>query len=187
MLARIDITRRRSVTIVKMGLTRALAAAVTCASAKDHWWPRPIPNLWTRPTALVVPDFAAAEPRLRQSAVDMARFIGGILQRSCQFKLISNDDIGDKAPGIDDARLDFSHWRSIKIDIVVVGRLTELADGRLRVEVRIWDVWAAFPLGQIYGKQFMAPPDKAQRLGYAVAADMYERLCGDHEYVRTPD
>jgi TolB protein len=116
----------------------------------------------------------------------MARFIGGVLQRSCRLKLVNNDDIGDKAPGIDDARPDFSHWRSIRVDIVAAGRLTEIADGRLLIEVRMWDVWAPFPL-QFYGQQFRAPPDKMPRLSYVVAGDMYECLCGDHGYVQTPD
>src|SRR5712664_326130 len=31
----------------------------------------------------------------------------------------------------------------------------------------------------------MAPPDKMQRLSYAVAGDMYERLCDDDGYVYT--
>jgi TolB protein len=147
----------------------------------------PIPNLWTRPTALVIPDFAAADPRLRPSAVSMARFIGGVLQRSCGFKLLNSDDVGDMAPGIDDARLDFSYWRSIKVDIVVAGRLTELADGRLQIDIRMWDVWPLLPPSQLYGKRFIAPPDKVQRLSYVVAGDMYERLCGDDGFTRMPD
>jgi TolB protein len=183
MCAPIDTTRWTG-TMGKLGLTCALAAAVTCASAKDRLYVGPIPNLWTRPAALVVPDFAAADPRLRRSALGMARFIGEVLQRSCGFKLLNSDDVGDKAPGIDDAQLDFSYWRSIKVDIVAAGRLTELAEGRLQVEIRMWDVWSPLRPSQFYGKRFMAPPDKIQRLSYVVAGDMYERLCGDHEWVR---
>jgi TolB protein len=175
---------RRTGTIGKMGFTCALAAVVTCASAEDKWIRGPIPNLWTRPAGLVVPDFAAADPRMRQSAAHMVRFIAGVLQRSCRFKLVDSDDVGGKAPGIDDALPDFSYWRSTKVDVVVAGRLMELADGRLQVEVRMWDVWSPFPAGQFYGQRFMAPPDKMQRLSYVVAGDMYERLCGDHEWVR---
>jgi hypothetical protein len=142
-----------------------------------------IPNLWTRPAGFVLPGFAAADPRMRQSAAHMARFIGGVLQRSCGFKLLDSDDVGDKAPGIDDAHHDFPYWRSIKVDIIAAGRLTELADGRLQVEIRMWDAWSPLPYIQFYKKRFMAPPDKIQRLSYFVAGDMYERLCGDHEWV----
>ena len=35
-------------------------------------------------------------------------------------------------------------------------------------------------------RAFAGPPDKVQRIGYAVAADMYERLCGDDGYVQMP-
>jgi hypothetical protein len=149
----------------------------------------PIPNVWQqiRPVVLVMPDFAASDPQLRQTAADMARFIGSVLQRSCHYKLINNDDIGDKAPGIDDVQPDFSHWRSIRSDIVVAGLLTELSGGQFGVEVRMWDVWRAFPRASIDAGQFVAPPDKVQHLSYTVAADMYERLCGDDGYTRMPN
>jgi hypothetical protein len=153
-------------------------------SLKDQWIVGPIPNVWQqiRPVVLVMPDFAAPDPQLRQTAADMARFIGSVLQRSCHYKLINNDDIGDKAPGIDD----FSHRRSIRSDIVVAGLLTEVSGGQFGVEVRMWDVWRAFPRASIYARQFVAPSDKVQRLSYVVAADMYERLCGDDGYTRMP-
>jgi hypothetical protein len=148
----------------------------------------PIPNVWQqiRPVVLVMPNFAASDPQLRQTAADMARFIGSVLQRSCHYKLINNDDVGDKAPGIDAVQPDFSHWRSIKSDIVVTGLLSELSGGQFGVEVHMWDVWRAFPRVPIYAHQFVAPPDNVQRLSYAVAADMYERLCGDDGYTRMP-
>jgi hypothetical protein len=77
-----------------MGLTCILAATVTCALAKDQSIRGPIPNDWRemRPVALVVPDFAAPDPQLRQTAADMARLIGSVLQRSCHYKLINNGD-----------------------------------------------------------------------------------------------
>jgi hypothetical protein len=147
-----------------------------------------IPNVWQeiRPVALVVPDFGAADTQLRQTATDMARFIGSALHRSCHYKLINNDDIGHKVLSIDDVKPDFSYWRSIKSDIVVEGRLTELSSGQLRVEVRMWDVWSAFLRVPIYAHSFAGPPDKVQHISYAVAGDMYERLCGDDGYVRMP-
>lgn len=157
-------------------------------SLKNGYLFGPIPNVWQeiRPVALVVPDFGAPDTQLRQTAADMARFIGSVLQRSCHYKLINNDDIGHKVLSIDDVRPDFSHWRSIKSDIVVEGRLTELSGGQLRVEVRMWDVWSAFPRVPIYAHSFAGPPDKVQHISYAVAADMYERLCGDDGYVQMP-
>ena len=157
-------------------------------SLKSQHLRGPILNLWQeiRPVALVVPDFGAPDPQLRQTAADMARFIGSVLQRSCHYKLINNDDIGDKVLSIDGVQPDFSYWRSIKSDIVVTGRLTELSGGQLRVEVRMWDVWSAFLRVPIYAHSFAGPPDKVQHISYAVAGDMYEHLCGDDGYVRMP-
>jgi hypothetical protein len=121
----------------------------------------PIPNVWHEmQPVLVVPDFGARDPQLRQTAADMARFIGSVLQRSCHYKLINNDDIGDKMLSIDDVQPDFAHWRSIQSDIVVVGRLTDLSGGQLRVEVRIWDVWRTFPRVPIYAHSFAGPRHK---------------------------
>lgn len=153
-----------------------------------HFFLGPIPNVWheMRPVVLVLPDFGSPNPQLRQTAADMARFIGSVLQRSCHYKLINNDDIGGKVVSNDDVEPDFSHWRSIKSDIVVAGRLAELTGGQLRVEVRMWDVWHAFPGVPIYAHSFAGPPGKVQRISYAVAGDIYERLCGDDGYVRMP-
>jgi TolB protein len=135
------------------------------------------------PAVLAVPDFASAAPNLRQAAVDMARFIGPALQRSCQFRLFNNDEVGDKTSGIDDVP-DFSRWRSRRVNIVTAGRLTELADGRIRVEARVWDVFAQV---QLYGRRFTAPPGQMERLGHILAGEMFERLCGETEYRLPPD
>jgi hypothetical protein len=50
----------------------------------------------------------------------------------------------------------------------------------------MWDVWSAFPRVPIYAHSFAGPPDKVQHISYAVAGDMYERLCGDDGYVQMP-
>jgi TolB protein len=180
-----EMMRRWSMTIATMGLAYCLTAAVTCAQAKVINPVLVVPRL----TVLAVPDFAAADQQLHQTAVDMARFIGPVLRRSCPVKLIDSDDIGGNAPGIDvDVPPDVSYWRSIKADIVALGRLMALADGRLRVEVRMWDVRAMYSPVQIYGKQFTASPDEMQRLSSVLAGDIFERLCdGDRGFLRTPE
>ena len=175
------ITQHRFTMIAAIGLA-CLAAPGVCVQAKplvSH----PVLVINPRLTALAVPDFAAADPQLRQAAIDMARFIGDSLQRSCQFKLIG--DTGEQ-PAID-APPDYSFWRSVKVDVLVVGRLTGLPDGRIRVEARAWDVSPSQPI-QLYGQQFTASPDAMQRLGYILAGNMFERLCRDDKgFTRTPE
>jgi hypothetical protein len=117
------------------------------------------PVVQMQPFVLVVPDFAAPDPQLRQTAADMARFIGSVLQRSCHYKLINIDDIGDKVLSID-GKPDISHWSSIKSDIVVAGRLTEPSSGQLLVEVRMWDVRRGV---EIYAHSFVQGAAHQQR------------------------
>jgi TolB protein len=168
-------------TIVTMGLACCLAATAACAQAKSLVI-NPVWVINPRLTVLAMPDFAAADPQLHRAASDMTRLIGVVLQRSCPVKLINN------VPGIDiDVPPDASYWRSIKADIVTVGRLAALADGRIRIEVRMWDVSPGHPV-QIFGQQFTASPDAMERLGYILAGNVFERLCGDDAgFIRTPE
>jgi TolB protein len=176
-------------TIAIVGPAYCLSATAICTQAK----PLVINPVWVitpRLTVLAVPDFVVADQQRHQTAIDIARLLGAVLRRSCPVKLIDSDDIGDNAPAIDvDVPPDVSYWRSIKADIVAVGRLTVLADGRLRVEVRMWDVRAAlYSPVQIYGRQFTASPDEMQRLSSVLAGDMFERLCDDDKgFLRTPE
>ena len=65
---------------------------------------------------------------------------------------------------------------------LVVGRVTRQPDGRLKVEFRLWDVFAG---QQLAGSQFFTQPDNWRRIAHIISDAIYERLTGEKGYFDT--
>jgi TolB protein len=74
----------------------------------------------------------------------------------------------------------FADWRSISAQSLVVGRIDQQNDGRLRAEFRLWDVLAGQQIGA--GQQYLTTPDNWRRLGHIIADAVYERITGVKGY-----
>ena len=75
----------------------------------------------------------------------------------------------------------FEDWRVVNAQALVVGRIGA-ADGRLKAEFRLWDVFAG---KQLAGEQFFARPKDARRIGHIIADAIYERITGEKGYFDT--
>ncbi|WP_245197565.1 Tol-Pal system beta propeller repeat protein TolB [Jiella mangrovi] len=78
-----------------------------------------------------------------------------------------------------DASPSFQDWTVINAQALVVGRVSPEADGRLRVEFRLWDTFAG---QQLDGQQFYTNPDNWRRVGHIIADAIYERITGEKGY-----
>ncbi|MGZ0187108.1 MAG: Tol-Pal system beta propeller repeat protein TolB [Alphaproteobacteria bacterium] len=76
----------------------------------------------------------------------------------------------------------FPDWRQINAQALVTGSVAEEADGRLRVEFRLWDV-----LGeeQMVGQAYVTQRENWRRVSHLVADAVYKRLTGESGYFDT--
>ncbi|WP_264569446.1 Tol-Pal system beta propeller repeat protein TolB [Rhodoferax antarcticus] len=94
------------------------------------------------------------------------------LERSGQFRAVN----ATHGP-LDEVSLpDLSVFRQAGSDALVTGSITSLADGRLDVRFRLWDVVKGQDLG---GQSFAVAPSDARLAAHRVADYVYEKLTGD--------
>ncbi|HET9273339.1 MAG TPA: Tol-Pal system beta propeller repeat protein TolB, partial [Methyloceanibacter sp.] len=91
-----------------------------------------------------------------------------------QMAFIEKDVGTDRVPRFED-------WRVVNAQALVVGRIGQ-ADGKLKAEFRLWDVFAG---KQLAGEQFFARPKDARRIGHIIADAIYERITGEKGYFDT--
>ncbi|WP_223476117.1 Tol-Pal system beta propeller repeat protein TolB [Oricola indica] len=85
---------------------------------------------------------------------------------------VSNPDVAPR----------FEDWRVINAQALVIGRVIEEGDGRLRAEFRLWDTFAG---EQMLGEQFFTNRDNWRRVAHIIADTIYQRLTGEKGYFDT--
>ena len=76
----------------------------------------------------------------------------------------------------------FGDWRLIKTQALVQGRVEMTVDGRLKVEFRLWDVYAE---QQMVGLAYFSVPSNWRRVAHIVADAIYQRVTGEDGYFDT--
>ena len=111
-------------------------------------------------------------------AGEITQIISADLDRSGLFKPISPASFIERVASVD-AAPQFQNWRVLNAQALVVGRVTDTGDGRLRGEYRLWDVYSG---RQTAGEQFYIPANASRRLAHIIADAVYERLTGEKGY-----
>jgi len=132
------------------------------------------------PLPIALPDFAAegGDPKL---AADMTSVIAADLRRSGLFRPLDPAAFIQKNMSVNTTPR-FGDWRTIGAQALVSGTVSRQADGRLRAEFRLWDVFAS---EQMLGQQFYTTPENWRRLAHIIADAIYERLTGEKGYFDT--
>jgi TolB protein len=76
----------------------------------------------------------------------------------------------------------FAAWRGVNVQDLVNGQVSTDADGRLRVDFRLWDTAVGT---QLIGTQFTSGPDNWRRVAHKIADAVYTRLTGAGPYFDT--
>ena len=129
-----------------------------------------------KPLPSAVPAFSGT-PR----GAEIAQVITGNLERSGLFQPLNVSAVPDKLPDVN-VQPRFPDWQATGAQALINGQVTVGADGGLRVDFRLWDV---FSQQQLLGLQFSSTPDNWRRVAHKISDAVYERLTGEKGYFDT--
>jgi len=181
-----------------------LPMSIGKSTRRDHWTKRVLLMLPVVLLALVfqgltvAPSHALIEIDIRQGNIqpmpiaitnfsgvpqgqDISKVVEADLERSGLFApvdrnaFIQRDLTSSSVPS-------FANWTVINAQALVTGTVTQEADGRLKAEFRLWDVFAG---KQMTGQQFFTSPKNWRRVAHIIADAIYERLTGEKGYFDT--
>lgn len=101
----------------------------------------------------------------------VAAVIRADLERSGQFRLI------EAAPGLHEASAPvWSEWRGRQADALAAGSAMRLADGRVDLRFKLWDVVKGQDLG---GEAHAVAPDDVRLAAHRIADTIFQKLTGE--------
>jgi TolB protein len=134
-----------------------------------------------QPLPIAVAPFKAGDPRAATLGEDIAKVISANLERSGFFHPLDPRSFIDKSPDVA-VQPKFADWRAINAQALVDGQVSFDADGRLRVDFRLWDT---FNEQQLVGMQFIATPEDWRRAAHKISDQVYKMLTGEDGYFDT--
>jgi len=133
------------------------------------------------PLPIAIPPLAGGAPIETQAGQDLAGVVSADLGRSGLFRpldprsFIQNLSVADTQP-------QFADWRQINAQALVTGAVKTQADGRLKVEFRLWDVFAE---QQLTGYGYTTTQQNWRRIAHIIADEIYKRITGEEGYFDT--
>ncbi len=133
------------------------------------------------PIPIAITDFYAKNPAQNQAGKEVADVIRNNLKRSGLFEPIDQAAY-IQSPAALQLQPRFADWRAINAQALVSGTVELQSDGRLRVEFRLWDVFAE---QQMVGLAYFTPPNNWRRISHIVSDAIYKRITGEEGYFDT--
>ncbi len=130
------------------------------------------------PMPVAVTDFFSIDSGTATIGVQLAEVIAADLGRSGLFAPIDQRAFIQSTESLQ-ARPRFSDWRVINAQALVSGSVRYEADGRLRVEFRLWDVFAEV---QMAGFAYKTPANNWRRVAHIISDAIYKRITGEEGY-----
>ena len=128
------------------------------------------------PLPIAIPAFAGGN----EAASGITQVVSADLQSSGLFRpLDPHSFIQTIQPG---QPPNFADWRQINAQALVTGSVGDQGGGQLRVEFRLWDVFAG---QQLTGFAYTTAPQNWRRVAHKIADEIYKRITGEGGYFDT--
>lgn len=134
-----------------------------------------------QPMPIAVMDLLGAGGDGARYGRDIATVVAADLERSGLFKAIDKAAFIQKPEEIG-PQPRFPDWRAINAQALVTGAASITPDGRLRAEVRLWDIAGEV---QIEGQALTSAASGWRRVGHKIADIIYKRITGEDGYFDT--
>jgi len=135
----------------------------------------------SEPIPVAIPAFYGSNGSASQYGRDIAEVVKNDLVRSGLFSEIDPHSFVQDADSLLVAPR-FPDWRVLNAQALVVGKVEPQGDGRLKVEFRLWDVFAE---QQMTGLAYFTIPSNWRRVAHIVADAIYKRITGEEGYFDT--
>jgi TolB protein len=135
-----------------------------------------------QPIPIAIPDFLVQAGGDQATAANISGVVRADLERSGLFKPLDPKSFIDH---IKDANAppNYANWRVINAQALVTGQAVIQADGQLRVNFRLWDVYGE---QQMLGTQYSTTTPQAWRqIAHMISDAIYQRLTGEKGYFNT--
>jgi TolB protein len=133
------------------------------------------------PMPIAVTDFAGSSERESFTGANISAVVAADLQRSGLFKPIDKKAFIQTGESLN-VQPRFADWRALNAQAMVQGKTQLGPDGSLKVEFRLWDVYAA---QQMIGQAYTTEPGNWRRVAHIIADAIYERVTGESGYFDT--
>lgn len=127
---------------------------------------------------LAVSEFHYESERLYSIGRGMGNVIRANLERTGLFE-IPDPKAYIQDPKSTSEQPRFAEWKALGVEGLVSGRITEMNDGRARVEFRLWDVYG---YKQLTGMAYTTTKDNWRRIAHIISDVIYKRLTGEDGY-----
>ena len=134
-----------------------------------------------QPLPIAVVDFYGQQPNDAQYGSNIVNVVSADLERSGLFKPIDKKAF-IQTPDSLRTMPRFGDWRVINAQALVSGTVQTQPDGRIRVEFRLWDVFAE---QQMIGVAVTSTQENWRAIAHKVADEIYKRITGEEGYFET--
>lgn len=113
------------------------------------------------------------------TAAGIPQIITEDLERTGLFKPVNPQAFIQDPRSINTDGPRFSEWKAVNAQALVTGKVFRSADGKTRVEFRLWDTFGG---QQMSGMAYTTTPQNWRRIAHIIADEIYKRITGENGY-----